>query len=134
VVRLTPDRRRHSGYAGAPALCQKRKWFSQRRTASYSDPYKRVGFLQHAPPYFLVIIGAPLTLIIVGGGQLFPCPQYAISSRPCGIYPIDWPALATNGQVHYQPSAEDYARDVAALLRTPSRGLKPCMVAASRIL
>ena len=26
------------------------------------------------------------------------------------------PALPANGQVHYQPGAEDYARDVAALL------------------
>src|SRR5262249_32830215 len=81
-----------------------------------------------------VVIGVPSALIIIGAGAAFSLPitRHMIS----GLWnnPDRLPTLSTNGQVHYQPAAEDFARDVAALYPDALRGLKPCMVDASRIL
>ncbi|WP_426439659.1 hypothetical protein [Bradyrhizobium genosp. P] len=65
---------------------------------------------------FWVVIGVPLTLIVIGGGAALSMP--AVRHLIPGLWnlPDRLPALAGNSQVHYQPGAEDYARDVAALL------------------
>jgi hypothetical protein len=64
----------------------------------------------------LAIIGAPLALIIIGVGAMLAVPRtrHLIAARL--NMPDRMPALAANSQVHYQPGAEDFARDVAALL------------------
>jgi hypothetical protein len=63
-----------------------------------------------------VILGAPLALIVIGAGTALslPAARHLIS----GLWnlPDRLPALSNNSQVHYQPGAEDFARDVAALL------------------
>jgi len=65
---------------------------------------------------FWVVIGLPLTLIVssAGAALCLPVVRHAIS----GLWniPDRLPALSANSQVHYQPGAEDFARDVAALL------------------
>ena len=76
---------------------------------------KRLGS-KHAPPHSLVVIGVPLTLTVIGGGAALSMP--AVRHLISGLWnlPDRLPALAGNSQVHYEPGAEDYARDVAALL------------------
>jgi hypothetical protein len=63
-----------------------------------------------------VVIGLPLALIVFGAGTAlaWPTTRHMIS----GLWnlPDRLPALPANSQVHYQPGAEDFARDVAALL------------------
>jgi hypothetical protein len=65
---------------------------------------------------FWLVIAAPLALIVVGVAAALSLPmgRHIVA----GLWNLpDWlPALPDNGQVHYQPGAEDYARDVAALL------------------
>jgi hypothetical protein len=65
---------------------------------------------------FLSVIGAPLALIAVGAGGVLAVPRtrHLIWGRL--NMPDRMPALPGNSQVHYQPGAEDFARDVAALL------------------
>jgi len=65
---------------------------------------------------FLVVIGAPLALIVVGAGAALTVPRtrHLISGR--WNMPDRLPALSADSEVHYQPGAEDFARDVAALL------------------
>jgi hypothetical protein len=64
----------------------------------------------------LAVIGAPLALIVIGAGAALVVPRtrHLISGRL--NMPDRLPALSANSQVHYQPGAEDFARDVAALL------------------
>jgi hypothetical protein len=63
-----------------------------------------------------VVIGAPLALIVssAGAALCFPAVRHAVS----GLWnlPDRLPALSANSPVHYQPGAEDFARDVATLL------------------
>jgi hypothetical protein len=63
-----------------------------------------------------VVIGLPLALIVLGAGTAlaWPTTRHMIS----GLWniPDRLPALPANSQVHYQPGAEDFARDVAELL------------------
>jgi hypothetical protein len=63
-----------------------------------------------------VVIAAPLTLVVLGAGTAlaWPTTRHMIS----GLWniPDRLPTLPANSQVHYQPGAEDFARDVAALL------------------
>jgi len=65
---------------------------------------------------FLVVIGVPLALIASGAGAALclPAVRHAVS----GLWniPDRLPALSANSSVHYQLGAEDFARDVAALL------------------
>lgn len=65
---------------------------------------------------FLVAVGAPLALIAIGAGAAFAVPRtrHLISAR--WNVPDRMPALSSNSQVHYEPGAEDSAREVAALL------------------
>jgi hypothetical protein len=63
-----------------------------------------------------VIIGVPLALIVIGAGAALSLP--AVRHMISGLWnlPDRLPALTDNSQVHYQSGAEDFARDVAALL------------------
>lgn len=63
----------------------------------------------------LAIIGAPLALIAVGAGAAFAVPRTRHLISGLLNMPDRMPALAANSQVRYQPGAEDFARDVAAL-------------------
>jgi len=64
----------------------------------------------------LAVIGAPLALIAIGAGAAFAVPRTRHLISGMLNMPDHMPALAANRQVHYQPDAEDFARDVAALL------------------
>jgi hypothetical protein len=64
----------------------------------------------------LAVIGAPLALIAIGAGAAFAVPRTRHLISGLLNMPDHMPALAANSQVHYQPGAEDFARDVAALL------------------
>jgi hypothetical protein len=68
----------------------------------------------------LAIIGAPLALIVIAAGAVLSVPmtRHLISGRL--NVPDRMPALPANSQVHYQQGAEDFARDVAALLPNAS--------------
>jgi hypothetical protein len=63
-----------------------------------------------------VVIGVALTSVAILGGAALSMP--AVRHLISGLWnlPDGLPALAGNNQVHYEPGAEDYARDVAALL------------------
>lgn len=63
-----------------------------------------------------VIIGLPLALIVMSTGAALSVP--AVRHMISGLWnlPDRLPALPDNREVHYQPGAEDFARDVAALL------------------
>ncbi|WP_426418051.1 hypothetical protein [Bradyrhizobium genosp. A] len=63
-----------------------------------------------------VVVGVPLTLIVIGGGAALSMPVVRHLISGLWNLPDRLPALAGNSQVGYQPGAEDYARDVAALL------------------
>ena len=64
----------------------------------------------------LAIIGTPLALIGLGGGALLAIPR----TRHLVAAPFNksdrMPALSDSSQVHYEPGAEDFARDVDTLL------------------
>jgi hypothetical protein len=63
-----------------------------------------------------VVIGVPLALIVIGAGAAFSLPAVRHAVSALWNIPDQLPALTANSQVHYQTGAEDYARDVAALL------------------
>jgi hypothetical protein len=63
-----------------------------------------------------VVIGVPLTLIVIGVGAALSMPAVRHLISDLWNLPDRLPALTGNSQVHYEPGAEDYARDVAALL------------------
>lgn len=65
---------------------------------------------------FLMVIGATLVLIAVGAGTAFAVPKTRHIISGLLNMPDRMPALSTDGNVHYQPGAEDFARDVAVLL------------------
>jgi hypothetical protein len=65
---------------------------------------------------FWVVIGVPLALIVSGAGVALSLPVVRHIVTGLWSMPDRLPALSANGQVHYQPGAEAYARDVAALL------------------
>jgi hypothetical protein len=63
-----------------------------------------------------VFIGVPLALIVIGVGAALSLPTVRHMISGLWNLPDRLPALPDNSQVHYQPGAEDFARDVAALL------------------
>jgi hypothetical protein len=65
---------------------------------------------------FFAAIGAPLVLIATGAGAAFALPRTRHLISGLLNMPDRMPALSANSQVHYQPGAENSARDVAALL------------------
>jgi hypothetical protein len=66
--------------------------------------------------FWMVIVGLPLALITVAAGTAaaLPAARHIVSAlwNP----PDRLPSLPENSQVHFEPGAEDYARDVSALL------------------
>jgi len=64
---------------------------------------------------FWAIIGVPSALIVIGAGAAFSLQMTRHMISGLWNMPDRLPALSTNSQVHYQPGAEDFARDVAAL-------------------
>ncbi len=65
---------------------------------------------------FLAVVGAPLALIATGAGAALAVPKSRHLISGLWNLPDRMPALSSDSQVHYQPGAEDFARDVAALL------------------
>jgi hypothetical protein len=65
---------------------------------------------------FWTVIGVPLALLVIGAGAALSLPTVRHIVSGLWNLPDRLPALPDNSQVHYQPGAEDYARDVAALL------------------
>jgi len=65
---------------------------------------------------FLATVGAPVALIAIGAGAAVAVPRtrHLILGRL--NTPDRMPALSANAQVHYEPGAEDFAREVASLL------------------
>lgn len=62
-----------------------------------------------------LVIGVPLALIVVGAGAALSLPTTRHMISGLWNLPDRLPAFPANSQVHYQPGAEDFARDVAAL-------------------
>jgi hypothetical protein len=62
-----------------------------------------------------IIVAVPLALIVVAAGAAVALP--GIRHMVAGLWnlPDRLPALADNSLVHFEPGAEDYARDVSAL-------------------
>jgi len=65
---------------------------------------------------FWIIIGVPLALIVFGAGAALSLPTVRHIISGLWNIPDRLPPLPDNSQVHYQPGAEDYAREVAMLL------------------
>ncbi|HEX3884711.1 MAG TPA: hypothetical protein VHW66_18805 [Stellaceae bacterium] len=65
---------------------------------------------------FWVAVGAPLALIVAGAGAALSLPTTRHLISGLWNLPDRMPALSANSQMHYQPGAEDFARDVAVLL------------------
>jgi len=63
-----------------------------------------------------IIVGVPLALIVIAAGTAaaFPVARHIVSAL--WNLPDRLPSLPENSQVHFEPGAEDYASDVAALL------------------
>jgi len=64
----------------------------------------------------LAVIGVPVASIAIGAGAAFAVPRTRHLISALLSMPDRMPALTANVQVHYQPGAEDFALDVAALL------------------
>lgn len=65
---------------------------------------------------FFIIVGVLLGLIALGAGTAVAVPRTRHLIAGFLNMPERMPALAANSQVHYEPGAEDCAREVAALL------------------
>jgi hypothetical protein len=65
---------------------------------------------------FWTIVGVPLALITVAVGTAAALPTTRHIASALWNLPDRLPALAGNSQVHFEPGAEDYAREVSALL------------------
>lgn len=63
-----------------------------------------------------IVIGVPLALIVIGAGTALSMPAIRHAISGFLNLPDRLPALADNPLVHYEAGAEDFARDVAALL------------------
>lgn len=64
----------------------------------------------------LAVIGAPLALVAIGAGAAFAVPRTRHMITGFLNMPEQMPALPANSQVHYEAGAQDFAREVAALL------------------
>jgi hypothetical protein len=66
--------------------------------------------------FSMILVGVPLALITVAAGTAaaFPAARHIVSAL--WNLPDRLPSLAENSQVHFEPGAENYARDVSALL------------------
>jgi hypothetical protein len=66
--------------------------------------------------FWIITAGVPLALITLAAGTAAAFPAARHIASALWNLPDRLPALAENGQVHFEPGAEDYARDVVALL------------------
>jgi hypothetical protein len=66
--------------------------------------------------FWIILAGVPLALITLAAGTAVAFPAARHIASALWNLPDRLPALPENGQVHFEPGAEDYARDVAALL------------------
>jgi hypothetical protein len=64
----------------------------------------------------MILAGVPLALVTLAAGTAVAFPAARHIASALWNLPDRLPALAENGSVHFEPGAEDYARDVAALL------------------
>jgi hypothetical protein len=66
--------------------------------------------------FIWIIVAVPLALITLAAGTAaaLPAARYIVSAW--WNTPDRLPSLAENNQIHFEPGAEDYAHDVAALL------------------
>jgi hypothetical protein len=65
---------------------------------------------------FWIILGVPLALITVAAGTAAALPAARNIVSALWNVPDRLPSLVENSQVHFEPGAEDYAREVSALL------------------
>jgi hypothetical protein len=65
---------------------------------------------------WMTLAGVPLALIILAAGTAVAFPAARHIASAWWNLPDRLPALPENGLVHFEPGAEDYAHDVAALL------------------
>jgi hypothetical protein len=63
-----------------------------------------------------IVLAAPIALITVALGTAAAMPAARHLASALWNVPDRLPALADNGQVHFEPGAEDYAREVSRLL------------------
>jgi hypothetical protein len=66
--------------------------------------------------FWMILAGVPLALITLAAGTAVAFPAARHIASALWNLPDRLPALPENGQVHFEPGAEDYAHDVAALL------------------
>jgi hypothetical protein len=66
----------------------------------------------------MILAGVPLALITLAAGTAVAFPAARHIASALWNLPDRLPALAENGQVHFEPGAEGFARDVSALLPT----------------
>jgi hypothetical protein len=66
--------------------------------------------------FWMIIAGVPLALITLAAGTAVAFPAARHIASALWNLPDRLPALPGNNQVHFEPGAEDYAHDVAALL------------------
>jgi hypothetical protein len=66
--------------------------------------------------FIWIIAGVPLALVTLAAGTAAALPAARHIASAWWNTPDRLPALAENGQIHFEPGAEDYAHDVAALL------------------
>jgi hypothetical protein len=65
---------------------------------------------------FWILVGMPLALITLAAGTAVALPAARHLASALWNLPDRLPSLAENSQVHFEPGAEDYAHEVAALL------------------
>src|ERR1700733_2461632 len=66
--------------------------------------------------FWMILAGVPLALVTVAAGTAVAFPAARHIASALWNLPDRLPALPANGQIHFEPGAEDYAHDVAALL------------------
>jgi hypothetical protein len=66
--------------------------------------------------FWMILAGVPLALITLAAGTAVAFPAARHIASALWNLPDRLPALPENGLVHFEPGAEDYAHDVAALL------------------
>jgi hypothetical protein len=66
--------------------------------------------------FWIIIAGVPLALIILAAGTAVAFPATRHIASAWWNLPDRLPALPENSLVHFEPGAEDYAHEVAALL------------------
>jgi hypothetical protein len=72
--------------------------------------------MRTASPSGTAATAAPLALLVIGAGAALSLPVVRHLISGWWNIPDRLPALSNNGQVRYEPGAEGFARDVAALL------------------